>query len=173
MRKKEKTIKNSETIMKLTGSCHCQSVRFECLSHTPYPYMRCYCSICRKTAGGGGYAINIMGDARTLKVHGEEYITVYRARLSPEDPEPGTGQRHFCKVCGSCLWVFDPEWPQLIHPFASAIDTPLPIPPEQVHIMTDYAAPWCEIPKGEHHSHHTHYPPLSIEEWHKKLGLWI
>jgi len=21
--------------------------------------MRCYCSICRKTAGGGGYAINL------------------------------------------------------------------------------------------------------------------
>jgi hypothetical protein len=52
--------------MKLTGSCHCGAVKFSVESKTPYPYMRCYCSICRKTAGGGGYAINIMGDAATL-----------------------------------------------------------------------------------------------------------
>ncbi len=24
------------------------------------------------------------------------------------------------------LWVFDPQWPELIHPFASIVDTPLP-----------------------------------------------
>ena len=47
--------------MKLEGSCHCRAVKFTVTSHTPYPYMRCYCSICRKTAGGGGFAINIMG----------------------------------------------------------------------------------------------------------------
>ena len=48
--------------MKLEGSCHCGAVHFTVESHTPYPFLRCYCSICRKTAGGGGYAINIMGD---------------------------------------------------------------------------------------------------------------
>ena len=47
--------------MKLAGSCHCGAVKFTVVSHTPYPFMRCYCSICRKTGGGGGYAINIMG----------------------------------------------------------------------------------------------------------------
>ena len=36
--------------MKLNGSCHCGAVKFSVESHTPYPYMRCYCSICRKTA---------------------------------------------------------------------------------------------------------------------------
>ena len=45
--------------MQLEGSCHCQAVRFSVESHEPYPFMRCYCSICRKTAGGGGYAINL------------------------------------------------------------------------------------------------------------------
>ncbi len=54
--------------MQLEGSCHCGKVRFRVQSHTPYPYMRCYCSICRKTQGGGGYAINIMGEASTLRV---------------------------------------------------------------------------------------------------------
>ncbi len=49
--------------MLLEGSCHCGAVKFSVESYTPYPYMRCYCSICRKTAGGGGYTINIMGQA--------------------------------------------------------------------------------------------------------------
>jgi hypothetical protein len=34
--------------------------------------MRCYCSIYRKSAGGGGYAINIGGDNTTLEVEGED-----------------------------------------------------------------------------------------------------
>src|SRR5881409_20559 len=74
-----------KTTMQLAGSCHCGAVKFSLDSHTPYPYMRCYCSICRKTAGGGGYAINIMGDAATLKVRGLENVSIYRARIK----EPG------------------------------------------------------------------------------------
>jgi hypothetical protein len=52
--------------MKLQGSCHCEAVRFHVDSPTPYPYMACYCSICRKTAGRGGYAINLGGDSSSL-----------------------------------------------------------------------------------------------------------
>jgi hypothetical protein len=54
--------------MRLEGSCRCGAISFSVDSHTPYPYQRCYCSICRKSAGGGGYAINIMGLADTLKL---------------------------------------------------------------------------------------------------------
>lgn len=158
--------------MKLKGSCHCQSVKFEVESQTPYPYMRCYCSICRKTAGGGGYAINIMGKAETLKVTGRRYLSVYRARLEPKKKSKSrvsSGMRHFCKICASCLWMYDPEWPTLIHPFASAIDTDLPKPPEEVCIMLAYAANWCEIPPKKHSQHFQKYPKLSIEAWHEKL----
>jgi hypothetical protein len=34
--------------MLLKGSCHCGAVGFEVESHTPVPYMYCYCTICRK-----------------------------------------------------------------------------------------------------------------------------
>ena len=47
-------------------------------SHTPHPYQLCYCSICRKTAGGGGFAINLMGDAESLEVKGRKAIGVYQ-----------------------------------------------------------------------------------------------
>ena len=58
--------------MRLEGSCHCGAVKFRLDSVHPYPFMRCYCSICRKTAGGGGYAINLGGDHRTLKIQGKK-----------------------------------------------------------------------------------------------------
>jgi hypothetical protein len=99
--------------------------------------MRCYCSICRKTAGGGGYAINLGADAATLKVlKGKRDLRVYRATLRDGDAEhTSSGQRHFCGRCGSALWLWDPTWPELVHPHASAIDTPLPKPAENVHLM--------------------------------------
>jgi hypothetical protein len=162
--------------MKLNGSCHCGAVRFSVESHTPYPFMRCYCSICRKTAGGGGYAINIMGEAATLKVRGAKNVAVYRARVV----EPGAkrktlspAQRNFCAKCASALWVWDPRWKEWVYPFASAIDTPLPKPPQQVELMLDYAAPWVDVPKGRKHTHFGEYPNESIAGWHKKRGLEV
>ena len=121
--------------MKLEGSCHCGAVKFTVASHTPYPYMRCYCSICRKTAGGGGYAINIMGDARSRSpCAAASSSACYRARIRDKAGARGTlspARRHFCAKCGSALWVWDPRWPEWVYPFASAIDTPLPKPPEE------------------------------------------
>lgn len=160
--------------MELEGSCHCGAVRFAVRSAHPYPYARCYCSICRKTAGGGGYAINLGADYATLKVDGEESIAVYRAKL------PGGGQttvkqsparRHFCKFCGSALWLWDPRWPALVHPFASAIDTPLPKPPEHTHALTGSKAAWVEIEAGANDKVFEGYPDESIAEWHRRLGL--
>ena len=58
--------------MHLEGSCHCGAVRFTLEAGSPYPFMRCHCTICRKTAGGGGYAINLGGDAASLTVEGTE-----------------------------------------------------------------------------------------------------
>jgi hypothetical protein len=156
--------------MKLEGSCHCGAVRFSLESATPQPYMRCYCSICRKTAGGGGYAINLGGDAETLRVEGEDNLTIYRVRAAGE-AEPSSARRHFCKHCGSALWAFDPGWPELVHPFASAIDTPLPVPPERVHILLDSKANWVQVPEGPAERHFAEYPEDSIVEWHDKHGL--
>src|SRR5438093_3762489 len=162
--------------MQLAGSCHCGAVKFSLDSHTPYPYMRCYCSICRKTAGGGGYAINIMGDAATLKIRGAKHLSVYRARIAEGGGTRKTlskGRRHFCAKCGSALWLWDPRWPQWVYPFASAIDTPLPKPPQEVEMMLDYAPPWAEIPSGEGHTHYREFPDEAIIDWHPARGLEV
>ena len=160
--------------MKLEGSCHCGAVTFRVNSKTPYPYNWCYCSICRKTAGGGGYAINIMAEAATLEIEGEAHITVYRSarndRESYEADGLGRSRRHFCSRCGSALWVHNPSWPDLIHPFASAIDTDLPRAPEPCVIMAEHAASWVDIPDGA--TRFECYPDRGIEDWHKDRGLY-
>ena len=76
--------------MVLEGSCHCKAVRFSVEANHPYPFSRCYCSICRKTAGGGGYAINLGGRFSSLRFEGEEHIRVYRARVG-DDGDGGLG----------------------------------------------------------------------------------
>lgn len=162
--------------MKLKGSCHCQCVQFELESQTPYPQEKCYCSICRKTAGGGGYAIHLMGDYDTLKIKGKEYIRIYQAKI--QDPETGEvitgqGQNTFCKNCGSALWKYDPRWPNLVHPLASAIDSDLPITHEHSNILVSSAANWVPIPEpSDSERVFDQYPDQSIYEWHasrKKL----
>ncbi len=162
--------------MRLEGSCHCGAVSFSLEAKAAYPYMRCYCVICRKTAGGGGYAVNLGGDAATLTVQGEDNLSVYQARMDRpgNDPEPeiSPARRHFCKHCGSALWLFDPRWPDLVHPLASAIDTPLPSPPEHVHMMLDHAPAWAGAPPVDGVTGFGQYPALSLEDWHRKHGLW-
>ena len=161
--------------MLLEGSCHCQAVRFSLQSHEPVPFMRCYCSICRKTAGSGGYAINLGGDFRTLKVKGRKNISVYHARLAGSDGKRtrrSPGERSFCKLCGSPLWVWDPRWPELVHPHAGAIDTPLPEAPAAAHILLGSKANWVPIQRvGRGDKRFEVSPDFSLAQWHEKNGL--
>lgn len=154
--------------MLLQGSCHCAAVRFEVESAHPYPYNLCYCSICRKTAGGGGFAINIGADSASLNVVGKEHCAVYHALI---DGEPSPAERHFCKHCASALWIYDPRWPELLHPFASAIDTELPQPPERTHLMLASKASWVDANVGPRDQRFDEYPTESIAAWHERLGL--
>jgi hypothetical protein len=160
----------------LEGSCRCGAVRFEVESHTPVPFMLCYCSICRKQQGGGGFAINLGADHETLKVKGKRSLGVYRAKIEDEEHphcDVSTGERNFCRKCGSALWLYDPTWPELVHPFASAIDTGLPKPPEKVHLMLKYKANWVEPVVGRKDKVFDAYPEESIADWHKRTGMWV
>lgn len=157
--------------MKLKGSCHCRAVQFELESPEPVPFMRCYCEICRKTNGSGGYGINLGGRHGSLRIDGEENISVYRARL--DDGKGGTRasncERRFCRLCGSGLWVYSPDWPELVHPFASAIDTELPAPPSRTHMMLGSKAGWVQIDAGEDDRRFDAYPDESLAAWHQRM----
>lgn len=163
-------------MLKLNGRCYCGAVAFSVSSHTPYPYMRCYCSFCRTTSGSGGYGINIMAEADTLSVSGEGSLGSHHGMCHDQETDelkPSPGQRYFCRECGSPLWAADPRWPDWVYPFASAVHTPLPSPPESVHIMLDFRAPWVDVPTGENHRHFARYPDESIIDWHRRHRLYI
>ena len=160
----------------LKGSCRCGAVRFTCDSHTPHPFMLCYCSICRKTDGGGGYAINLGADARTLLVEDpENAVAIFRAEICDDHGhcEISTAERNFCTRCATALWLFSPEWPELVHPFASAIDSELPVPPNRVHMMLRFKPSWVEPDFGPDDALFEEYPEQSIEAWHRSRGLWV
>jgi hypothetical protein len=160
--------------MHLEGSCHCGKVKFSLESGEPVPFMRCYCSICRKTAGAGGYAINLGGVARSMQVKGKRFLRIYQAQV-PGKAGRGThassARRYFCTQCGSALWVWDPTWPELVHPHASAIDTPLPVPPANVHCLVGSKAPWVRVEGRPDDPRFDHYPGMSLAEWHASQGL--
>ena len=127
--------------------------------------------------GGGGYAINIMGQYASLKLTGEEHIKTYRHgnnhRNHYEDDGLGFSRRSFCTNCGTALWNYNPNHGEYFYPFASAIDTPLPVPPAHNHLMLAYKPSWVEVPEGSTETHYEHYPDDGIEQWHKKRGLWV
>ena len=149
--------------MHLDGSCHCGAVRFTVDSSEPVPYQRCYCSICRKTAGAGGFAINIGARTDTMEIEGRGNVATYKATEAAE--------RAFCNTCGSPLWVFSPDWPDLIHPHASAIDTELPVPPEHTHLLLGSRANWA-VPQVEDGDRtFEEYPDESLADWHARTGL--
>ena len=160
--------------MQLEGSCHCGAVTFTVTSHEPVPFMRCYCSICRKTAGTGGYAINLGAATHSMKVTGKRYLGIYRARLQDDGDtreHASDARRYFCSRCGTALWLWDPRWPDLVHPHAGAIDTPLPAAPENVHIMLGSKPDWVKVEGDAKDPRFEEYPSMSLAEWHEAHGL--
>jgi len=101
-------------------------------------------------------------------VTGKRHLGMFHAVIDGNQRE---GARRFCKKCGSALWVWDPSWPALVHPFASAIDTPLPEPPSSVHILLDSKPSWVRPCKAAWDQAFDHYPDQSLEDWHRRHGL--
>ena len=103
-------------------------------------------------------------------MRGEKHLGRYHALLR----EPGKratrlkAECRFCRECGSALWLYDPRWPELVHPHASAIDTPLPKPKEVVEAVLADAPTWVDVPRAKGHVRCQHWPEESLEEWHRR-----
>ena len=89
--------------MLLTGSCHCQAVKFTVESVHPYPFNLCYCSICRKTAGGGGYAVNLGGENASLEVKGRKTSPISgQDHRQPGAKQNQSGAKKFLQTLRQC-----------------------------------------------------------------------
>ena len=115
-----------------------------------------------------------MANNLTLKVSNEEHLSVYRSNLNDrgvyEKDGLGYSRRHFCKHCGIMMWNHNSRHGQWVYLFASSVDTPPPTPPEVRHTMTNFKASWVNIPEND--PKYDQYSDKSIEDWHKKRGLF-
>ncbi|OBT53883.1 hypothetical protein VE04_04358 [Pseudogymnoascus sp. 24MN13] len=159
--------------MKLEGSCQCGGVEFTVDSNTPVPYQLCPCSICRKVGGNNG-AVDHGAITSSLDIKkGKELIKKYSAikDRGTKKEQKCTSERSFCSNCSTMLWNYDAEWPELIHPFASAIDTELPVPEEMVCILEGSKPEWVRWPEGKKVVVKKYH--LSLEDWHREKGLYV
>ena len=69
------------------------------------------------------------------------------------------------------LWVWDKSWLELVHPFASAINTEPPVPDEMVCVRGDSKPDWARWPEGK--EVHQAFGEESIESWHKRHKFWV
>ena len=157
--------------MRLDGSCHCgaravsrriaHAVSFHALLLLDLP----------QDAGRR----RLRDQHHGRRVHARASAAEVGERLSRPHREPGDtrkrlspARRHFCRRCSSALWVSDPRWAQWVYPFASAIDTPLPKPPEEVELMLELRA---EVGRRSERPQAHAFPrvsPRRHRDWHDK-----
>jgi hypothetical protein len=105
-----------------------------------------------------------------LEVEGRNHLGIYRARIERDGKWVlSKHRRFFCRECGSHLWASHERWPDLVHPVAGAVDTPLPVPPSRVHMMVGSKANWVSDPP-EHEECFAEYPAESLADWHAHNG---
>jgi hypothetical protein len=115
--------------------------------------------------------INLGGDMGTMKIEGEEYLADYRAQVERKGRvAQSKHRRFFCQRCGCHLYAWHESWPDLVHPVASAIDTPLPEPPARVHLMLGSKANWVPAEAGPEDEQYEEYPRKSLADWHAEHG---
>lgn len=119
--------------------------------------------------------INLLARADGLRVEGEAHVKTHRATVQREGdpaPRPSGHARHFCGECGSHLWARHDRWPDLIHPVASSVDTPLPVAPKHSHVFLRSKPAWVPVQAGSDDETFETYPRESLEAWHRRHGLY-
>ena len=119
----------------VTGSCHCQTVRFE-IAEEIRGFMHCHCQTCRKI-NGTVYGSSAVVQKDGLKiVAGQEAITAYES-------SPGK-KRCFCSRCGSHVYAYFDARPETVLLRIGTLDGDPGIR-AQGHIWVSHKAPWYEI----------------------------
>ncbi len=104
-----------------------------------------------------------------MRLHCSDWRRVHRSSDPSKPPIPSPGKPQ--TLTATQPMTLTASLKKQSYPFASAIDTELPKPPERVHIMLDFAATWVEVPDGASDRHYERYPDESLAQWHARLGL--
>lgn len=82
----------------ITGRCLCGVVTFKMQPAEPH-FDACHCGMCRRWAGGPAFTVKA---AAPPEITGEAEIAVYKSS--------DWGERHFCRNCGTHLFVTAPAF---------------------------------------------------------------
>ena len=119
----------------ITGSCHCQTVRFE-ISDKIRGFMHCHCQACRKIHGTVYGSSALVQKEGFKMVAGEDSIIAYES-------SPGK-KRCFCSCCGSHVYAYSEANPDYIILRIGTLDGDPGVQP-QAHIWVSHKAPWYDI----------------------------
>ncbi len=119
----------------IKGSCLCGKVSYEVSGPGDKMYY-CHCRMCRK-ASGSSFATNmLMKESEFVIKSGEEFLKGFNS-------SPGE-TRYFCSECGSPIFGKAEARKGLVSLRCGGLDDAPDIDPE-VHLFTDWKAPWYHI----------------------------
>lgn len=132
---------------KLTGGCHCGSVRYE-VSGDPLTHALCHCSDCRRHAGAPVVSWTMYPKEALSVTQGSP--TVYSSSAH--------GRRQFCPTCGTGLFYTNNEvLPGLVDIQSSTYDE-LEAIPARIQIQVAERVGWME--KAHELPAFDRYPPM-------------
>lgn len=100
-----------EELHAVTGRCACGSVAFSCSIEGQT--CNCSCDLCRRNSGSA-FQSWVNGARSSLLVKGEVQSWASSAHA----------ERQFCRACGSPLFLFEHDEPEVVEVCAGAIDQP-------------------------------------------------
>lgn len=121
--------------MIITGSCHCQRVKFEVTSELRQ-FEHCHCRTCRKIHGTVYDSSAVVARHGFRVVEGEQSIREYSS-------SPGK-RRCFCTNCGSPIYAYLLDEPNTVLLRLGTLDQEPSIRPSR-HIWLSEKASWYDV----------------------------
>lgn len=125
-------IVTESSIMTIEGGCLCGAVRYA-LSEEPFDSGYCHCRMCQRASGAPAMVFASVHRDRAAIIKGEP-----RKRRSSDH-----GERWHCVECGTPLFMFEEEFPDILDVAVVSLDDPEPAAP-RFHIWRSSAQPWFD-----------------------------
>jgi hypothetical protein len=119
-----------------TGGCGCGAVGFE-ITAPLGPARYCHCTRCQRRTGTAASASAIAKPGTIVVTQGAEHLRGW----TPD----GGREKVFCVLCGSALFIGNPETGETVGVRLGAIDGDPGVRPTARQFVA-YAAPWEPIP---------------------------
>ncbi|KAF2802705.1 DUF636 domain protein [Mytilinidion resinicola] len=121
-----------------TGSCLCGAVTYN-LTGAPFSSFLCHCANCRKFTGSTYQANSMYAGRDSLTVtKGESNLSVHAYNNTTSG---NTLRRHFCKSCGSPLFIYPDAAPGVVVVMSGGLDDPAAFAPTKECFVKD-RLPW-------------------------------